>query len=390
MVLRVFPTVDKIRSFIPNRGSYRPQNIRESATAFINGQPRFTPKKDNENFVLTSRVSEAFSDQPLNVSIESDKLKNVRSKFILHDGSENATLSSEGSVFSRGVTKGLNRSQELSEDVETEAAIDKMLSINATEMTLITDLYEHLVSVTAISDNHFIEAQDMFRTVQHCFPNKKIIVYDLGLNAKNRHEVSSYTNVEIRSFPFDEYSHLPHVKNLHTYAWKPIIIKLVSQEYDIIMYGDASLRMKTCDINPALEHLLKFPYINANTTSHSAIEFTHDGMIKYLHYPKKRKDMADIQTLQACGWLLWANDLMKEKLIDPWLDCALHKECIAPSGAKLWPCQFTKRHDGHYVGCHRYDQSAMNLIMAREFGMEYFWRSSNKTLSNKIWAIKRL
>ena len=264
------------------------------------------------------------------------------------------------------------------------------LKNNASEMPSTADLYEHMVSVTAISNNHFKEAQDMFRTVQHCFPHKKIIVYDLGLNAKNRRNVSSYTNVEIRSFPFDEYSHLPHVKNLRSYAWKPIIIKLVSREYDVIMYGDSSLRMKTCDIKPALEHLLKFPYSNAQPIGLRAIEFTHDGMMKYLNYPKERKDMADIESLQGGCWLLWANDLMKEKLIDPWLDCALHKECITPSGAKLLPCQFTKRHDGHYVWCHRYDQSAMNLIMAREFGLDYILRATNKTISEKIWIIKRL
>ena len=79
-----------------------------------------------------------------------------------------------------------------------------------------------------------------------------------------------------------------------------------------------------------------------------------------------------------------ANDLMKGKLIVPWLGYALHKECISPSGAKLLPCQFTKRHDGHYVGCHRYDQSAMNLIMAHEFGLDYILRATNKTISGLL------
>ena len=186
----------------------------------------------------------------LNVSTESDKLKKARAKLDLYDGSKNTTLLGEGNAFSRGVSKGLNHSRGLAEDGED--ATKEMLTTTATEIPSIADLYKHLVSVTAISDNHFIEAQNMFRTVQHCFPHKKIIVYDLGLNAKNRWNVSSYANVEIRSFPFDEYSHLPHVKKLHSYAWKPIIIKLVSQEYDVIMYGDSSLRVKTCDIKPAL------------------------------------------------------------------------------------------------------------------------------------------
>ena len=58
-------------------------------------------------------------------------------------------------------------------------------------------------------------------------------------------------------------------------------------------------------------------------------------MIKYLNLGK---DMAHFETLQGgCC----ANTVMEEKLIEPWLDCALHKECIAPKGAKLSPCHMT-------------------------------------------------
>ena len=45
---------------------------------------------------------------------------------------------------------------------------------------------------------------------------------------------------------------------------------------------------------------------------------------------------------------MWANTVMEEKLIEPWLDCAFHNECIAPKGAKLSPCHMTRNHNGHY------------------------------------------
>ena len=68
-------------------------------------------------------------------------------------------------------------------------------------------------------------------------------------------------------------------------------------------------------------------------------------MIKYLNLGK---DMAHFETLQGGCWLMWANTVMEEKLIEPWLDCAFHKERIAPKGAKLSPCHMTRNHDGHY------------------------------------------
>ena len=251
-------------------------------------------------------------------------------------------------------------------------------------------LFDHLVVLTAFSDNHFEEAKDMIASMQTCLPDKKIIVYDLGLNYKNKREVRKYCNVELRSFPFKHYRQ-PHMKHLKTYAWKPVIVKLVSQEYDVIMYGDASLRMKSRNMSKALNHLLKFPFLSLCPTSLRAIEFTDDGMMKYLQYPKHRKDIAQLETLQGGCFLIWANSVMQEKLIEPWLDCALHQECIAPKGSTglYRSCNFTSVHDGHYVGCHRYDQSALNLILAREFGDDGVNNGANRNITLRTWNVVR-
>ena len=212
----------------------------------------------------------------------------------------------------------------------------------------VVDIYNRLVTVTAISDNHFVEAQEMLASVQRCLPHNKLIVYDLGLNTKNRNKLKTkYKNIEIRHFPFSSYSHLPHVKNLVTYAWKPILIKEVSLQYDVIMYGDASMRMISCDIEEPLKHLTRFPFFSSSPLSSMAIEYTHDGMIDYLHYPKDRRDISNMPVNAATIWMVWVNETMKEKFIEPWLDCALHVECIAPKGSKLGPCAHTRNHDGH-------------------------------------------
>ena len=257
-----------------------------------------------------------------------------------------------------------------------------------TELVDARYLFDHLVILTAFSDNHFEEAKDMIASMQTCLPDKKIIVYDLGLSSKKKEEVRKYCNVELRSFPFENYKQ-SHMKKLSSYAWKPIIVKLVSQEYDVIMYGDASLRMKTCKMSKALDHLLKYPLLDLYPITLRAIEFTHDGMMEYLQYPKHRKDIAQLQSLQSGGFLIWANSVMQEKLIEPWLDCALHQECIAPKGSKLWPCHFTKVHDGHYIGCHRYDQSALNLILAREFGVDGVLKAVNRNITLPTWTVDR-
>ena len=250
-------------------------------------------------------------------------------------------------------------------------------------------MYQRLVYFAAISDNHFDEAKDMLASVKICFPEKKIILYDLGLNQARRRQLTQQGNIELRPFPFKEYSNVPYLKNLFNYGWKPIITHKVSFESDVLMYGDASLRLISCNITPVLEHLRKFPFFAGHPIYHKAIEFTHDGMIKYLEFPRTRKDMADTPSLATGIWLLLVNSETRKKIMEPWFDCALHKECMAPAGSQLGPCHFTDKHDGHYVGCHRYDQSALNLILAREYGLDYYLQGTNLNISNGTFFIKR-
>ena len=254
----------------------------------------------------------------------------------------------------------------------------------------VEDMYLRLTIFTAISSNHFIEAQDMLSSFSKCFPEKKIILFDLGLTEAQRTNLSQRSYLDFRPFPFEEYKNVPYLKNLFMYGWKPLITQKISLESDVIMYSDASVRMISCNIRPALEHLLKFPIFPGNPAQHyKAIEFTHDGMMKYLEFPKTRKSIADVPTFQTGVWLILVNGDSRKKIIEPWVDCALHKECMAPEGSQRKPCNMTKKHDGHYIGCHRYDQSAINLILAREYGPNFFSRGSVPSISKKLFIIQR-
>ena len=259
------------------------------------------------------------------------------------------------------------------------AAINPRISVE--------DMYRRLVFVSALSDNHFEEAKEMLRTVTECLPETTIIIYDLGLSKLFQNSISAYyKNVKLRRFPF--YAYPPHVSSLQTYAWKPLIVKHVARDYDIIMYGDSSVRLVSCNITGALQHLLHFPFFGSPIRS-KAVQYAHDGMIGYFQYPRRRSDMKDVASLMGGCWLMWANSDMKQKLIAPWAECAYNQDCIAPFGSELYGCHNAEPFDGHYVGCHRYDQSALNLILAREFGLDYFSRSTNVNVSNSIWSVRR-
>ena len=103
-------------------------------------------------------------------------------------------------------------------------------------------------------------------------------------------------------------------------------------------------------------------------------EESSDKVIMLLEYKQRKyssQQMLQWGTLQSGCWIVIVNDLMQSKLIDPWEDCALHEECIAPKGAKLFPCKEQSKKVDYYE-CHKYDQSAINIILAREFGLKLY------------------
>lgn len=234
-----------------------------------------------------------------------------------------------------------------------------------------TDLINCKIAVVgAFSSNHFNEAQDMIASVQYFYPNIKIIVYDLGLEKGQAENLTASCNVHVEAFPFEKYPEF--VKRLGYYSWKPLILGELSQGYEVIVYGDASVRMMKPAIDIMIPLMLRFPLVPGILWSLPIVSLTHDGMLHYLKITLPRKELSKFGHMQAGVWAIWANESAKAKLIGPWTDCAVHKDCIAPNGSSNAPCNMElqkKKGNGIYIGCHRYDQSALSMILIREFGI---------------------
>ena len=89
---------------------------------------------------------------------------------------------------------------------------------------------------------------------------------------------------------------------------------------------------------------------------------------------------------------MWANSLMKTKFLNYWVDCGLNQECIAPPGAMKRTCNFTLapyKRSGVFIGCHRFDQSAMSMILIREFGLNVWDLVVHREDEKKVLIVKR-
>lgn len=76
---------------------------------------------------------------------------------------------------------------------------------------------------------------------------------------------------------------------------------------------------------------------------------THEGMLNYLTPNLERKWMLDTMPGHFVATAI-VTDLLREKILTPRVDCAEHG-----------PCNFKMTPVSKYVGCHRYDQAALNM-----------------------------
>ena len=68
--------------------------------------------------------------------------------------------------------------------------------------------------------------------------------------------------------------------------------------------------------------------------------------------------------LDTTKMLISNKESIHTKLMLPWVKCALKEDCISPIGSQLNGCDFTRRPEFLYSGCHRYESSSFSIIAA--------------------------
>ncbi len=234
-----------------------------------------------------------------------------------------------------------------------------------------------VVVVTALSGLQYEESLTFLGSTQFYLPNTPIIVHDLGLSPINRESMASFCNVHVRDFKFDKYP--PHVKNLTTNAWKPIIIAEMSKIYEVVLWCDSKCRVKK-PLWTKLHYLTHYPIIPVFQKDYPFINTLHENTKEYLGLTQSRSQYSSISISLRSEGILWLNEELRKHLLLPWLDCALHVECIAPNGS-IDPCSNSPLvMNGDHADCHGFDQAAYNAILTREYGMKFIDYISTKKL----------
>ena len=258
-----------------------------------------------------------------------------------------------------------------------------------------TDLTDPLVAhfplVSAVSDNHAEECEDMLASLAQHMPQRGILLYDIGLNPNNRARLKRFCNVALRRFRADLFRDLQG--DIFSYRWKPLVVYSSFVEFGAVAWADASIRFKkSFDELPLFNEGYGFVGFRQHGASPIGA-FTHNGTLATLGVDRSEVAKAEITITGIHVWLPYHT--LPPLLADYWLACALHKECLAPTGALLYTCRLEERLKGHYIGCHRFDQSALSVILTKVFhsqkGLAFLTNESidmNMTLSIKRYPTK--
>ncbi|KAI8079735.1 uncharacterized protein BX664DRAFT_341345 [Halteromyces radiatus] len=216
--------------------------------------------------------------------------------------------------------------------------------------------------VTAASSNHFCALEAMLYIMRdiksHVDPSSypRLIVYNLGLTAYQNQILNNLYKHEFFDelvlFNYTKYPDFWDVSvNRGEYAWKPGAVKEVQEKYGgIIVWLDTGDVPNTQFVENMPDYIERYGFWSPRSTGFMGAKFNHIGLFRYFH--SSRKLYANLENCNGAALGFDAdNPKIVEDLIQPWYDCALNKNCIAPKGS-------SRRN-------HRQDQTAISFLALR-------------------------
>ena len=207
--------------------------------------------------------------------------------------------------------------------------------------------------VSAASYNHgasLLQFLDSLKAAGTAQPTR-VFVFDLGLGNDTKQALRRFPSAELSSFDFE--THPPHFNIAIArgqYAWKPVIIQRVLGKCDSVLWLDAGDRVTPGALDNAFKYLRNSDNGFLSTqTSGNVGTWVHQGM---------RTALAQ-QGFEARGDAFMCNGAIigiannhprdpVNKIVVPWVRCAMNRSCIAPAGS-------SRKN-------HRQDQAALTVL----------------------------
>ncbi|XP_058126466.1 uncharacterized protein LOC131291362 [Anopheles ziemanni] len=222
-------------------------------------------------------------------------------------------------------------------------------------------------------------------------PTQPLLVYDLGLEESDLHTLQTFCNGSSSGAPHCcavityDLNKLPaHVADRSMHAFRPVIIHDALARSKMILFTENNVRLKGS--NPARD--IEDVRLRAENSSSGVLgcatkqpvtSRTHPKMFEYF---ETGVDNFYFLPMTSLEFVFFRNSAtVNEKVLLPWVRCALTLECLHPIGAQSGGCKYNKKPLYRYSGCHAYDTCAFNIILGMTFGYDES-NYSNQDLAN--------
>ena len=245
----------------------------------------------------------------------------------------------------------------------------------------------------------------LVKSAHHFLPATSLLVFDLGLAKYDRDRLEKHCNSTTCALHTFDFAPWPsHLRALHLRAYRPLIIQTVLRDVGSVVWLDPDHRLTTSNLSQWLEAARKEGVVvwqQGEATATTAL--THPRMFEF--FPGiKYEEYAFQHMASASVVVLVYTQATHSKLMLPWLRCALTESCINPIGAQDSGCRctretlplnfltllifgrFDKKPQYRYSGCHRYDVSALNLVLGSmfHFSEDRYMRRSGDSFFRRV------
>lgn len=235
-----------------------------------------------------------------------------------------------------------------------------------------------LALITGATADHFDESQGMLKSLhnvvfpqlrrQHPELSFRLFYYDLGLGKDQLRRLAKYCMCTVVRFPFHRLP--PEFRRPSNYKWKPLLFKAHTAFSSVTMWIDSSIRFDK-DISHILEQVHKTGLF-ARHNQYMLGGRVHPSLLDYFGF-KPRCLLSSLAELETGVVAVKSDAFTRRAIVDPWVACAFSARCLCPTQGlatdncrDFYTCDWMR--PGGEWWCHRYDQSALAIILVSLFG----------------------